>query len=348
MHPLVRANGKVQIIAHRGASALRPEHTIAAYLKAIEDGADFIEPDLVMSRDGVLLARHECELSRSTDVATHAAFAARRTRKSIDGVNVEGWFCEDFSFDELRSLRACEPLPDLRGRAHDGLHAIPAFDEIVALLDRESQRLQRTIGIIPELKNSTHHRSVGLDLEQALEAATRRHAILRQAPFGIQSFEVANLVALHDALCTSHCNIFLVQLIGEANEQPFDRQVAGGARHDYAGMTTPQGLAAIARYAHAVAVQRRSIVPLDAVSGELAAATSLIDDAHTAGLAVQAWTVRPENHFLAPALRCGMEPATRCEAGMIKEIHALIDAGVDAVFVDDPAVGRQAVDRPPH
>lgn len=345
MHPFVRANGKVQVIAHRGASALRPEHTIAAYLKAIEDGADFIEPDLVMSRDGVLVARHECELSRSTDVATHAAFAARRTRKCIDGADVEGWFCEDFSFEELRSLRAREPLPDLRGRSHDGLHAIPGFDEIVALLDRQSQRLKRTIGIIPELKNSTHHRSVGLDPEQALAAATRRHAILRQAPFGIQSFEVANLIALHDALCTSHRNIFLVQLIGEASEQPFDRQVAGDAWHDYASMTRPQGLAAIARYAHAVAVQRRSIVPLDAVSGALAAATPLVADAHAAGLAVQAWTVRPENHFLAPALRCGTEPATRCDAGMMKEIHALIGAGVDGIFVDDPALARQALDK---
>lgn len=344
MHPFVRANGGVQVIAHRGASALRPEHTIAAYLKAIEDGADFIEPDLVMTRDGVLVARHECELSRSTDVASHAEFAGRRMCKSIDGERVEGWFCEDFSFEELRRLRAREPLPELRGRAHDGMHVIPAFDEIVALLERKSKDLRRTVGIIPELKNSTHHRSIGLDLERALETATQHHALLRRVPFGIQSFEVSNLSVLHDTLCASHRNIFLVQLIGEADAQPFDRRVAGDTRHDYAGMTTARGLAVIARYAHAVAVQRRSIVPLDPVTGSLAAATALVADAHAAGLAVQAWTVRPENHFLAPALRCGTKPATRCESGMREEIHALVSAGVDGIFVDDPALGRQAVD----
>jgi glycerophosphoryl diester phosphodiesterase len=301
-----------------------------------------------MSRDGVLVARHDCELSRSTDVASRAEFAGRRTRKSIDGELVEGWFCEDFSFDELRRLRAREPLPELRGRAHDGLHAIPAFDEIVAMLERESQQHQRTIGIIPELKNSTYHRSVGLDLERALEAATQRHAVLGRVPFGIQSFEVANLEALHDTLCASHRNIFLVQLIGDAKARPFDRHVAGDTHHDYARMLAPRGLAAIARYAHAVAVQRRRIVPLDEVSGSLAAATPLVAEAHAAGLAVQAWTVRPENHFLAPALRCGTQPATRCQVGMMKEIHALIGAGVDGIFVDDPALGRQAVDWTTH
>lgn len=339
-----RANRGVQVIAHRGASALRPEHTLAAYLKAIEDGADFIEPDLVMTRDGVLVARHENELGGSTDVATHAAFGNRRCRKWIDGVAVEGWFCEDFTLEELRRLRAREPLPELRGRAHDGIHAIPTFDEIVELLDDESRKRDRRIGIIPELKHSSYHRSIGLGLEQAVLAALHRHAILRAAPFGIQSFETANLEELRRLVADAFANVFLVQLLGDAGQVPFDRQLAGDARATYGAMATPRGLARIAVYADAIAVHKRNVLQLDDDAGVPGGPGALVRDAHAAGLAVQAWTLRPENRFLPPAWRCGTDPSMRCETGALREMRALVEAGIDAVFADDPALARRALE----
>lgn len=341
--PIARVSGKVLVIAHRGASALLPEHTLAAYARAIEDGADLIEPDLVMTRDGVLVARHEGEISASTDVSSRAEFHARRTSKLIDGALVEGWFCEDFTLAELRTLRCREPLPDMRSRAHDGLHAIPTFDEIVELAARESQRRGRMIGIIPEIKNSTWFHSIDLDPERALIAAVQRHDYLRHAPFGIQSFEVGNLRELRSSL-GSFANIFLVQLIGSDDAAPFDQVTAGSEPQPYTTMIAPSGLAAVREYADAVAVNRRRIRPLDPVSGGLAAETTIIADAHAAGLAVHAWTLRPENAWLPPAWRCGDDPAKRCESGFLREMRALIDAGVDAIFSDDPGLARRAVD----
>lgn len=343
MQSRARANGRVQVIAHRGASALLPEHTLAAYRKAIEDDADFIEPDLVMSRDGVLVARHECELSRSTDVAMHAEFADRRASKWIDGKQVDGWFCADFSLAELRRLRAREPMPELRGVREDGLHRIPTFEEIVNLLAGASQRGGRTVGIIPELKNSTHHRSLGLDLEQALVEATWRHGVLRRLPFGIQSFEVGNLRALRESIAAQFDNIFLVQLVGDAEHAPYDLH-GDSAAYRYGDMLAPSGLARIAGYADAIAVHRHRVLPLDPDSGGMSAATSLVEDAHANGLAVQAWTLRPENRYLPPAYRCGDNLAARSESGAIREAQDFIRAGVDALFFDDPALGRRAVD----
>lgn len=334
---------KPVVIAHRGASALLPEHTLAAYAKAIEDGADFIEPDLVMTRDSVLVARHEVELSRSTDVSTHNEFASRRTQKRIDDELVNGWFCEDFSLAELRTLRAREPLPHLRSIAHDDTYAIPTFDEIVELAASESDRRGRLIGVIPEIKNSTWFHSVGLDPERAIVAALQRHSHLQRAPFGIQSFEVGNLKLLREAT-RSHANVVLVQLIGEADQWPFDLQSSRDPASSYAAMTTPTGLEGIACYADVIATQLRRIVPLDVSTGLPAKPTRLVADAHAAGLQVQAWTLRPENHFLPPGLRCSGSPAGRCEPGCIEEMRCLIDAGVDGLFTDDPALGRRAVD----
>ncbi len=331
------------VIAHRGASALRPEHTLAAYAKAIDDGADFIEPDLVMSRDGVLVARHEVELSRSTDVATLAEFKARRTTKQIDGVLVEGWFCDDFSYVELCRLRCREPMPDLRSREYDGLYTIPSLDEIVELAERESRGHGRLIGIIPEIKNSTWFHSVGMDPERAIVAALGRHAHLQCAPFAVQSFEVSNLQVLH-RLIGDRANVSLVQLIGDPDHLPFDRLVHGDSRHSYASMLSTTGLREIALYADVVAAHVRRILPLDADTGLPGFAAAWLADAHALGLQVHAWTLRPENRFLPPALRCGDDPAQRCERGCLAEMQALIAAGVDGLFTDDPALGRRAVD----
>ncbi len=343
MNPSARLPTKPLVIAHRGASALRPEHTLAAYARAIEDGADFIEPDLVMTRDGVLVARHEVELSRSTDVAERLEFAAKRTHKTIDGVLVDGWFCNDFTLAELGRLRCREPLPDLRSREYDGLYTIPGFDEIVELAERESHRSERLVGIIPEIKNSTWFHSVGMDPEHAIVAALERHDYLQRARLAIQSFEVSNLQALHRVI-GDRANVSLVQLIGDPDQRPFDRRAQVDLRQTYASMLGAAGLREIAKYAGIVAAHVRSILPLDTETGLPGSASPWVADAHAVGLHVHAWTLRPENRFLPRSLRCGEDPAQRCERGCLAEMQGLIAAGVDGLFTDDPALGRRAVD----
>ncbi|MEY2168738.1 MULTISPECIES: glycerophosphodiester phosphodiesterase [unclassified Rhodanobacter] len=330
---------RVQVIAHRGASAHLPEHTLAAYARAIDDGADFIEPDLVMTRDGALVSRHENEISGTTDVAAHAEFASRRTTKTIDGVAVEGWFTEDFTLAELKTLRARERLPELRGTAHDGLFPVATFAEIVAL----AAACGRTVGIIPEIKHGTYFRNIGLPMEDALLDALAAHAYTRAAPVEIQSFEVGNLKYLDgERKRRGMANLHLLQLLGESHEQPFDVVAVGGAL-DYAAMTTPQGLREIAAYADAIGPSTRAVLPLTQ-DGRLGAATALVRDAHATGLEVHVYTLRPENAFLPPALRDGDDLHQRNEAGSLAEMHALLDAGIDAFFTDDPALGRKAVD----
>lgn len=330
---------RVQVIAHRGACAYLPEHTLAAYARAIADGADFIEPDLVMTRDGVLVARHENEISGTTDVAAHAEFAARRTVKHVDGVAVEGWFTEDFTLAELKTLRARERLPTLRGTAHDGRYPVATFAEIVAL----AAACGRVVGLIPELKHGTYFRGIGLPMEDALLDALAAHAYTRTAPVEIQSFEVGNLRYLdRERKRREMANVRLLQLLGEPHEQPFDVAAAGGAL-DYAAMTTPRGLRDIAAYADAIGLSTRAVLPLTA-DGRLGATTPLVRDAHAAGLEVHVYTLRPENAFLPPALRAGDDPAQRHAAGSMAEMRALLDAGVDAFFTDDPALGRRAMD----
>ncbi|MEW9622895.1 glycerophosphodiester phosphodiesterase [Rhodanobacter geophilus] len=333
---------RVQVIAHRGASAWLPEHTLAAYARAIADGADFIEPDLVMTRDGVLVARHENEISGTTDVAMHAEFAARRTVKHIDGVEVAGWFVEDFTLAELKVLRARERLPGLRGVRHDGLYPIATLDEIVALAACESAARGRVVGLIPEIKHGTYFRDIGLPMEDALLDALATDAYMRAAPVEIQSFERGNLRYLDgERRRRGMANVRLLQLIGEPHEQPYDVAAAGGTLN-YAEMTTPRNLRGIAGYADAIGPPARMVVPL-APDGGLAAPGTLVRDAHAAGLEVHAYTFRPENAFLPPALRAG-DDARRNEAGSLAEIRACLAAGMDAFFTDDPAVGRKAVD----
>ena len=330
------------MIAHRGASAHLPEHTLAAYARAIADGADFIEPDLVMTRDGVLVARHENEIAGTTDVAAHPEFAARCAVKHIDGVEVEGWFVEDFTLAELRTLRARERLPALRGTRHDGLYPVATLDEIVALAARESALRGRVVGLIPEVKHGTYFSGIGLPLEDALMDALAAHAYTRTAPVEIQSFEVGNLRYLDgERRRRGMTNLRLLQLLGEPNEQPYDVAAAGGAL-DYAAMTTPQGLREIANYADAIGPSSRMLLPLTPAGG-FGVPTTLVHDAHAVGLEVHAYTFRPENAFLPPALRTG-DDAQRNEAGSLAEIRACLAAGMDAFFTDDPALGRRAVD----
>ena len=332
---------KAKVIAHRGASALRPEHTLAAYAQAIADGADSIEPDLVLTRDGVLVARHENEISSTTDVAAHGEFAARQTRKIIDGETLEGWFVEDFTLAELKTLRARERLPQLRSTAYDGRFEIPSLQEIIELLDLQSGG-ERVVGMVPELKHSSYFAGLGLPMEDRLLDMLARHAYTRHAPVEIQSFEIGNLRYLRERLGPNHANVCLLLLLGEPHAQPWDETAAGRAT-DYAQMTTPPGLREIARYADAIGPWHRHVVPLMA-DETLGSPTALVADAHAAGLQVHAWTFRPENQFLPRSLWSGEDPATTNTAGAITEIRACLDAGIDAFFTDSPAIGRQAVD----
>lgn len=328
---------RVAVIAHRGASARRPEHTLAGYARAIADGADFIEPDLVMTRDGVLVARHENEISGTTDVAAHAEFAARRTTKQIDGTAVTGWFTEDFTLAELGTLRARERLPALRGTAHDGLYAVPTWAEIVALAQAAGAARGRPVGLIPEIKHGTYFRGIGLPMEDALLDALPAGGTVE-----IQSFETANLQYLDaERRRRGLGHVRLLQLIDAPDARPYDIVAAGGTL-DYAAMTAPQGLRDIVGYADAIGPATRAVLPLTA-DGRLGAPTHLVRDAHAAGLEVHVWTFRPENAFLPPALRDGAE-TRRNEAGSIAEIRAHLAVGIDAFFTDDPALGRRAVD----
>ena len=331
---------KALVIAHRGASALRPEHTLAAYAKAIEDGADAIEPDLVSTRDGVLVSRHENEISGTTDVAGHAEFAGRKTRKSIDGEHVSGWFTEDFTLAELKTLRARERLPQLRSTQYDGQFAIATLDEIIELVASESARRGRVIGIVPEIKHSSYFAGIGLAMEDKLLRTLAAHAYTRTAPVTIQSFETANLRALRDTLGEAHPNIQLLQLLGNKGERPFD-VVLGKQRTTYGDLMKPQGLRQIAGYADAIGP---SVKNLDLRSNELGSHSALVDAAHAAGLKVVAYTFRPENHFLGSRFRGEGRAAARHDAGSVQEMRAYVAAGIDALFTDDPALGRKAVD----
>ncbi len=327
------------VIAHRGASALRPEHTLSAYRKAIEDGADSIEPDLVATRDGVLVARHENEISGTTNVADLAQFAQRKTSKTIDGVVVTGWFTEDFTLAELRQLRARERIPANRpaNTLYDGRYAIPTLQEIIDLVDSESRARNKTVGLVPELKHPSYFKSIGLPLERRLVDVLAANGYRgRDAAVFIQSFEVGNLKELR-----AMAGYRLVQLVAPGGA-PHDA-IEAGSGLTYADMITPQGLRDIARYADVVAPYKTIVIPRDA-AGELGAATSFVQDARGAGLAVHVWTMRPENPFLPAGMRSApiASPSQRGDAA--GEIRAYLEAGVDAVFADDPATGRAAVD----
>ena len=290
-----------------------------------------------------MVARHENEIDSTTDVAVHPEFSARATSKRIDGHAVNGWFSEDFTLAELKTLRVRERLPQLRGTLYDGQYPIVTLDEIIGFVALESTACGRVIGIIPEIKHGTYFRTLGLPMENKLLATLAAHRYTRTAPVEIQSFEVGNLKYLRGKLAGRHDNVRLLQLLGDAEQQPGDVIAVGGGR-DYAQMMTPAGLRDIAAYADAIGPNIRAIIPL-AADGTLAAPTPLVHDAHAAGLEVHAYTFRPENGFLPKDLWQGDDPRTFNEAGSVAEIRAYLDAGIDAFFTDHPALGRRALNR---
>jgi len=330
------------VFAHRGASALRPEHTLAAYAKAIADGADFVEPDLVSTRDGVLVARHEAYLSETTDVARRPDFAGRRVRKTIDGDTHEGWFVDDFTLAELKTLRAIERIPESRpGSArYDGMFQVLTFEEVIDFVAAQSATVGRVIGLVPELKHSTYFARAGLPLEERFIATLAAHEYTRRAPVEIQSFEVANLRMLREQL-GRHANLRLMQLVGVGPVRPSDVAAAGGAL-TYAEMATPAGLRAIAQYADVFSPPTRALIPLKK-DGRLDAPTALAADVRAAGLRLETWTFRPENRFIAADFRDGGGEHARNEAGSIAEMRRYLQLGLDGFFTDDPALGVKAV-----
>jgi glycerophosphoryl diester phosphodiesterase len=315
---------EVLIIAHRGASAERPEHTLAAYELAIDQGADYIEPDLVATKDLVLVSRHENELSGTTDVAARAEFEDRRRDKTIDGQKIAGWFAEDFTLAELRTLRAKERIPTVRpaNARFDGLYQVPTLAEIVQLVRAKEAATGRRIGLYPELKHPEFLlQEAGIDMVDLILRDLKQLGLTPADPLFIQSFEVGPLRRI-----ATRSDYQLVQLVSPS-EGPADEPAM-----KYSEMVTPTGLAEIAKYANGVGANIAMILNADG------SPTALVADAKAAGLAVHAWTVRPENEFLPPMLRMGDDPGGKgCDGSLLQMLKA---AGVAGVFADDP--GRAA------
>ena len=336
------------VIAHRGASALRPEHTLAAYQKAIDDGADVIEPDLVITKDGVLVARHENAIAilnadgslkeATTDVMDRPEFAARKATKAIDGKAITGWFTEDFTLAELKTLRARERIPIQRpaNTAYNGQFEVPTLQEVIDLA-KAASKLGRTVGIYPETKHPSYFQSIGLPLEAPLLAVLEQNGWNhKDAPVFVQSFEVANLQAIR-----RQSSVRLAQLVAPSG-RPYDFVAQGGAeKRGYADLITPEGLQQVARYANALGAFKTLVVPVR--EGLPGGPTGLVERAHAAGLAVHVWTLRPENAFLPAGLKFAPVSDATLRGDSAAEITAYLRAGVDGFFTDDPAVGRAAV-----
>ena len=295
------------VIAHRGASGYRPEHTLEAYRLAIEMGADFIEPDLVSTKDGVLIARHENEIGGTTDVASR--FPDRRRTKAIDGQSLTGWFTEDFTLAEIKTLRTKERLAT-RSHEHDGKFQVPTFDEVIELAQRAGRDRGRPVGIYPETKHPTYFREIGLPLEAPLLVSLAKAGWdRRDAPVFIQSFETGNLQMLR-----GQTKVRLIQLASDS------KLLAG------------DGLKTIAAYADGIGPEKRLVQPVNS-DGTLGAPTDLVARAHAAGLLVHVWTLRIDKEFLPPGYK----------GDAAAEFRTFRELGVDGIFTDFPDVGVKAL-----
>lgn len=324
------------VIGHRGASGYRPEHTRSAFELAFALGADAVEPDLVATRDGVLVIRHENEISSTTDVAAHPQFADRRTTREIDGRRLSGWFTEDFTWDELTTLRAVERLPDLRpgSAAHDGKEPILRLEDLLEIVDEQSERAGRELVLVAEIKHATYFASIGLPLDELFASASSGWAT--PSNLIVESFEQMVLTRLR-ARGVPGRMVFLA----ESSGAPADLVARfGSTARTYAEHLTAAGLAALATgeggdgvSVDGVSVDKSTLLVEDA-SGAASGESALVERAHAAGLSVSAWTLRAENRFLHPAFRRGSAPMEYGD--WLGEFRAVIGTGVDAVFADQP------------
>jgi len=310
------------VIGHRGACGYVPEHTLASYALAIEQGADFVEPDVVATKDGALICRHDCDLGLTTDAPQK--YPERKRRITIDGVESEGWFAEDFTLEEIKTLRARQSM-DFRPHDQDGQHEVPTLEEMIHFVQEQSRAAGRSVGIIPETKHPTHHRQLGIPLEPKLLAMLKQFGYTdRDDPCIIQSFEIGNLKEL-----SKQTGLRLIQLMEEPHKQPGDVIAAGGTL-TYGQMMTPAGLREIATYAQLIGPWKDTILPQD--NRKLGKPTSLVADAHKAGLKVIIYTLRDEPRFLA-ADYAGDPTA---------ELDRWFQIGVDGLFTDFPDTAVKA------
>jgi glycerophosphoryl diester phosphodiesterase len=342
-----RSSGPL-VLGHRGASGYVPEHTLTSYFVAIQDGADFVEPDLVMTKDGVLVARHENEIGGTTNVAEHPEFADRKTTKVIDGVSLTGWFTEDFTIAELKTLRARERIPQIRpaNTRFDGQFEVPTFEEVLGLvraIDKQREEAARQlgkrppkpIGVYPETKHPTYFRGLNLAMEVPVVRTLKKFGYEgRHAPIFIQSFEVQNLKDL-----SRITDIRLIQLLSGTGA-PFDF-VASGSTKTYADLITPAGLKDVARYAYGIGPDKSMVIPRLS-DGRLGTPTALVQNAHKAGLKVHPYTFRVENSFLPLEFRSSTDPTGLGD--LAGEITAFLNTGIDGFFTDNANLGVQARD----
>ncbi|MER5291929.1 glycerophosphodiester phosphodiesterase [Streptomyces pharetrae] len=325
------------IIGHRGASGYRPEHTLAAYQLALDMGADIVEAgDLVPTKDGHLVCRHEPEIGGTTDVADHPEFAGRRTTKTLDGVPTTGWFTEDFTLAELKTLRAKERIPANRphNTLYDGRWEIPTFEEVLRWQEEQTRRRGRQVWIYPELKHPTYFRKLGLGLEERVAKALRRHGRHKwNSPVILQSFEPTSIQRLNKLVDNP-----LVVLLSGANTRPWDFVEAGDPR-TVADLVKPAGLREIASYAQGIGPTLDLVIPKDA-AGRLTRPTTLVADAHKVGLVLHPYTLRNENPFLPADFRKGTDPDGYGDVfGAYRTYFA---TGIDGVFTDHPDTGLLA------
>ncbi|MDA3626034.1 glycerophosphodiester phosphodiesterase [Saccharopolyspora sp. WRP15-2] len=328
---------RVEIFAHRGAPGYRPEHTLASYELAARMGADYIEPDLVSTKDGVLVARHENEIGGTTDVAAHPEFASRKTTKVVDGNSITGWFTEDFTLAELKTLRAKERIPDVRqhNTIYDGRYEVPTFQEVLDLRARLSRELGRDIGVVPETKHPSYFAKLGLPIEPGLIKSLNSSGLNRpDAKVVVQSFEVSNLKELNKTL-----QVKLVQLISD-NGAPQDFVEAGDPR-TYADLVKPEELRKISEYADMIGPDLAYILPTNA-NGYLTQPTTVVADAHQAGLEVVPYEIRAENKFLPADFRSSTVPTDF--GNVFGYARKLFDQGIDGVFSDFPDIAVTARD----
>ncbi|MFI2434183.1 glycerophosphodiester phosphodiesterase [Streptomyces sp. NPDC018693] len=322
------------IIGHRGASGYRPEHTFGAYELALDMGADIVEAgDLVPTRDGHIVCRHEPEIGGTTDVADHPEFADRRTTKTLDGETVTGWFTEDFTLAELKTLRATERIPANRpnNTLYNGRWEIPTFEEVLTWQDEQTRKRGKQVWIYPETKHPTYFRKLGLGLEERVAQLLRRHGKHKKnAPVVLQSFEPSSIRRLSKLVDTPR-----VVLLWTADSRPWDFEENGDPR-TVADLITPKGLKEIASYAHGIGPTLDLIIPKDA-HGNLTRPTTLVEDAHAAGLILHPYTLRNENPFLPADFRKGTGPDAYGD--VFGAYRAYFATGIDGVFTDQPDTG---------